>query len=116
MDIYDRQAAYQAVIQRIRDTQNLRANRAPQSWLADRLRIARQMVYRWEATGFPDIHAEKIAELLDMDPMEVCPHMPVYLPDEVFHAVIDRSTKKKPFGIKLVEVIQAGLKRRASHG
>jgi hypothetical protein len=111
MKPYDRTAAYHAVMNRIRETVNLPVNRGPQSWLAEQLKISRQVTYVWENNGIPEHHAEEIGELLDMDPIQVCPSLAVtYLPEPVFNAIVEASTKKKPFHVKLVELVKLGLK------
>lgn len=113
METYDRLAAYQAVMERIRETVKLPPNRAPASWLAEQLGTPRQLVYVWAERGIPEAHAEAIAKLLGMDPQEVCPQIPLYLPTDVFHAVV-QSKKRKSFGARLVELIRLGLKREFS--
>lgn len=86
-------------------------NVAPQTWLCAQLGVSRQIVYLWEKDGFPEKHAPHIAELLGMDPIQVCPTLlSIALPERVFDAVVAATTPKKPFLIKMVELIKLGLK------
>lgn len=111
MQAYDKAAAYRAVMDRIREKVELPPNRAAPSWLAEQLGVSRQLAYVWEHSGIPEHHAEAIGELLDMDPLQVCPSLAVtYLPEPVFNAIVEASTKKKPFHVKLVELVKLGLK------
>lgn len=110
MKTYDKAAAYQAVMDRIREVIELPPNRSPQSWLAEQLGVARQLSYVWQTNGIPKKHVAEIAKLLDMDPMVVCPSLEdTYLPKPVFHAILESSTKTKPFGARLVELLKIGL-------
>lgn len=110
METYDRLAAYRAVMERIRGTVKLPPNRAPASWLAEQLGTPRQLVYVWAERGIPEAHAEAIAKLLGMDPQEVCPQMPIYLPADVFHTVV-QSKKRKSFTARLVEMLRQSFSR-----
>lgn len=109
MKTYDRQAAYQAVMERIRASGKMSPGRAPAPWLSEQLKVPRQLVYVWAERGIPEEHAEGIAELLGMDPQEVCPQTPMYLPTDVFQAIV-QSKKRKSFAAMLVELIRLGLR------
>lgn len=110
--VYDGPAAYQVVMERI-SAKILHV--APQPWLAKKLKVTRQIIYFWRDQGFPVKHAEKIANLLDMDPAEVCPSLlNAYLPLDIFHAIVARCTPDKPFNVVMVELIRLGLAREAA--
>ena len=107
MKTYDKLAAYRAVMAAIVE-QNPGAT--PQVWLAEQLQVTRQLVYWWENRGFPDKHADTIARIVGMDPIEVCPNLLLsYIPTDVFYEV-KRRTRSKSIGVKLVELIELGLK------
>lgn len=112
MEAYDKQAAYRAVIARIRDTVELPPNRAPQSWLALQLEVSRQLVYIWADRGIPEEYAGTIAELLGMDPIQVCPQTPIYLPTDVFQDIV-QSKKRKSFSARMIELIRLGFQQSA---
>ncbi len=110
MDTYDKAAAYKAVMDRIRQTQDLKPPHGPTSWLAEKLSLSRQNIHYWEERGIPEKYADTIANLLEMDPIEVCPSL-IYLPEAVFKSVLAKTTRKKPFHIKLADLIRAGLRK-----
>lgn len=74
--------------------------------------VSRQLVYVWDTKGIPEGYADTIGDLLGMAPAQVCPSLVTsYLPEPVFNAIVQRTTVKKPFHVKLVELIRLGLKR-----
>jgi hypothetical protein len=107
METYDKLAAYRAVMERITE-QN--PGVTPQVWLAEQMQTSRQLVYWWERRGFPDKHADTIGRIVGMDPLEICPNLLLsYIPIDVLQE-IKRRTRSKSLGLKLVELIELGLK------
>lgn len=119
METYDKQAAFRAVIARIHEKVELNTNGGHESgprraltWLADQLKLSRQSAYYWEKHGIPEANAKAVAELLDMDPVEVCPSLAfTFLPTPIFNAIMFNASKKT-FSAKMVELIQRGLQAR----
>lgn len=87
--------------------------RSPQTWLADKLGVTRQVVHFWRnSDGIPPKHIDKVKRLTGLTREQIRPQdIPLDLPDDIMERISAQARERKEtFTASLIAVLRAGLR------